>query len=252
MSSNIKEPSSTSNLYHSVEQNIDRLVKDGVVWSRCVSEEEMQAAKEGRLNLHLTDQKPLPADWLPDSVKGLRILCLAGAGGQQAPLLAMAGAEVTVLDLSEQMLAKDREMADKYNLNMQIIHGNMCDMECFADESFDLIVNPASLMYVPDVQVVFEECFRILKKGGSLILAAPAPVNYLCEYMEDGGYYKACNRMPYRSYEHDDQGDWVEFGHTMESYIGGQLRAGFLLAGYIEEQAEDITELRFVSKAVKP
>lgn len=90
-------------IFETVEKNIDNLAEQEVLWSRCVSDEEMRSAKDGKIDLHLTHTKKLPADWLPSSVKGLKILCLAGAGGQQAPILAMAGAEVTVLDLSEKI-----------------------------------------------------------------------------------------------------------------------------------------------------
>lgn len=238
-------------IFDTIEKNIDNLADNGVVWAQCVSQEEMLDAKNGRINLHLTRTKKIPDGWLPASVKHLKVLCLAGAGGQQAPVLAMAGADVTVLDLSERMLEKDRMMAEKYGLDITCIHGNMCSMDCFADGTFDLIVNPASLMYVPDVSPVFRECARILKKGGALLLAAPSPVFYLCDWVEDGGYYKACNPMPYKSFEHGGQGSWIEFGHTMEEYLGGLTDAGFRISGYMEEQLADITELFFVVKADK-
>ena len=57
--------------------------------------------------------------------------------------------------------------------------------------------------------------------------------------------------MPYRSTDFDEQGDWVEYGHTMEDYIGGQISCGFVITGYIEQQMEDITELYFMTRAEK-
>ena len=95
-------------------------------------------------------------------------------------------------------------------------------------------------------------CLKALK-GGALILAAPNPVNYLCDFVQDnqGGYYKAVNRMPYFSGEHPDQGDWIEYGHTMESYLGGLIECGFVIDGYVEDQGEDITELFFMARARK-
>lgn len=238
-------------IFNMVEKNIDDLADNDVCWSRRVSDGEMQNAKKGIVDLHLTRTKKIPDSWLPSSFKGWKVLCLAGAGGQQAPVLAMAGADVTVLDLSEKMLERDRMMAERYDLDIKCVHGNMCSMDCFADNAFDMIVNPASLMYVPDVSTVFLECARILKKGGTIIMAAPAPVFYLCDWVEDGGYYKACNRMPYKSFEHAGQGDWIEFGHTMEEYLGGLIGAGFCISGYMEEQLEDITELSLLVKADK-
>lgn len=237
-------------VFDQVEQNIDRLVSEGVGWSRCASEEDIRAAMEGQLHLHLLREREIPAAWIPP-LKGLRALCLAGAGGLQGPILAAAGAQVTVLDLSRAMLANDDKMAERYALPLRTVHGNMTDLSAFPDGCFDLIVNPKSLMYVPDVAPVFRECARVLVPGGALLLAAPAPVNYLCDWDADQSAYIARNRMPYRSAEHGDQGDWIEYGHTMESYLGGLTGAGFAITGYMEEQAEDITELDFALKGVK-
>ena len=239
------------NVFEKVEKNINELVENNVNWSACATPEDMQMAREGQLTLKFYE-KEIPADWLAD-VKGKKVLCLAGAGGLQAPLLACAGAEVTVLDLSEKMLEKDKQVAEQEHLNIRIEKGNMCDLSRFADGSFDYILNPPSLMYVPDITPVFKECYRVLKTGGTFIMMAPNPLNYLCDYVNDenGGYYKAVNRMPYCSSDFDDMGDWIEYGHTMEDYLGGQIACGFVINGYVECQMEDITELQFLTRAVK-
>lgn len=239
------------NVYEQVEKNIDRLVDNNVYWSASASPEEMTKAKAGNLTIKFFD-KEIPKDWLKD-MKGKKILCLAGAGGLQAPLLACAGAEVTVLDLSDKMLEKDKKISEMEKLNIKIEKGNMCDLSRFSDCSFDYILNPTSLMYVPEVRPVFKECFRVLKNGGIFIMMAPSPINYLCDFIEDenGGYYKAVNRMPYCSTDFDSMSDWVEYGHTMEDYIGGQIECGFVINGYVECQLEDITELHFLTRAIK-
>ncbi|MBR4083132.1 MAG: class I SAM-dependent methyltransferase [Lachnospiraceae bacterium] len=239
------------NIFEQVEKNINNLVENNVYWSACATTEEMQRAREGRLSIKFFD-KEVPTDWLK-GIKGKKVLCLAGAGGLQAPLLACAGAEVTVLDLSEKMLEKDQRIAEQEQLSIRIEKGNMCDLSRFADGSFDYILNPTSLMYVPDVKPVFREVSRVLKVGGIFIMMAPNPINYLCDFVEDGkgGYYKAVNRMPYCSSDHDSMSDWVEYGHTMEDYIGGQIECGLVITGYVECQLEDITELHFLTRAVK-
>lgn len=239
------------NVYEKVERNIDALVENNVDWSTCATQEEMNKARQGQLSMKFFD-KEIPTDWLKD-IKGKKILCLAGAGGLQAPLLACAGADVTVLDISDKMLDKDRKLATEQQLSIRIEKGNMCDLSRFSDASFDYILNPPSLMYVPDVKPVFKECYRVLKPGGVLIIMAPNPINYLCDFIEDenGGYYKAVNRMPYCSADFDSMSDWIEYGHTMEDYIGGQLACGFVINGYVECQLEDITELHFLTRAMK-
>ena len=238
------------NVFDTVEHNIDQLVEKQVNWSACATDRQLHLARSGVVELPFGPERTLPAEWLGD-VSGKSILCLAGAGGLQAPMLACAGAEVTVIDLSQRMLDKDREIAAREGIDIRIEHGNMCDLSRFADASFDLVINPPSLCYVPDVNPVFSEVFRVLKKGGRFIMVSMNPIAYVCDWDEQAKCYKAVNRMPYSAQEHDDQGDWIEYGHTMESYLGGQIAAGFVITGYLENQTDDITELYFATRSEK-
>ncbi len=237
-------------VYKKIERNVDALVEAGADWTQCASNEDIAAAKNGIIKLKLSGNRETPPEWLINPAADKKVLCLAGAGGLQGPILAAAGYEVTVLDISDQMLEKDRFIAQKEGLEIETVHGNMCDMSMFDDERFDMIINPPSMMYVPDVGPVMKECYRVLKKDGVFIYIAPSPVNYYCDYDKEGGFYKFCNRMPYKSYEHDES-DWIEFGHTMEDYLGKTIEAGFKITGYYEDQYEDITELWFCVRAVK-
>ena len=132
-------------------------------WSLPVSAQVIAAAKAGQWQLYLTPQ-PLPAHWLGE-VKGQRILCLASAGGQQAPVLAAAGAIVTVFDLSDEQLALDRMVADRDGLTLATLQGDMGDLSRFDDALFDLVFHPISNLYVPSVLPVWAECARVLKPG---------------------------------------------------------------------------------------
>lgn len=237
-------------IFAQVERNIDNLVAADVNWAATATPEQLQKARNGMLEMGFGVKGVIPWDWLGD-LKGRRVLCLAGAGGLQAPLLACAGAEVTVLDLSQRMLDKDREVAEREGLSIRIEHGNMCDLSRFAQASFDLVLNPPSLFYVPDVQPVFREVSRVLKPGGTFIMIASNPIAYVCDWDEQMQCYKAVNRMPYSAREHDAQGEWIEYGHTMESYLGGQIAAGFVITGYLEDQTDDITELYFITRSEK-
>ena len=140
-------------VFEQVEKNIDNLVLGNADWTASATKEELEASRKGELHLRFWNGE-VPEEWLKN-IKGKRVLCLAGAGGLQAPLFACAGAKVTVIDLSGLMLEKDREIAEREKLDIEIVKGNMCDLSRFADESFDLIFNPPSLMYVPDASVVF-------------------------------------------------------------------------------------------------
>ena len=219
-------------IYKQVEKNIDNLVNNGVGFSIPVTREQIEEYKITRKN----DIMP-PSEWIPKNISAMKVLLLAGAGGQQAPLFAALGADVTVLDLSDKMLEQDKIVAEREGLSITIEKGNMCDLSRFTDGSFDLIVNPPSLFYVPDVIPVFKECHRVLKDGGIFIASLANPINYMCNYDSEKDIYTVCNPLPFISHEHDEgcaEAGWVEYGHTWDSYIGGQTRCGFAIIGCIE------------------
>ena len=70
---------------------------------------------------------------------GKRVLCLAAGGGQQSAAFGMLGADVTVFDLSDEMLARDREAAEHYGLKPRLIQGDAQDLSALADQAFDFV-----------------------------------------------------------------------------------------------------------------
>ena len=83
----------------------DRNVEQGNPWTIPVLPLDVEKARQGHLHLLLTPSKPIPVGWYPP-LRDLPTLCLASGGGQQGPLLAAAGAKVTVLDNSPRQLGK--------------------------------------------------------------------------------------------------------------------------------------------------
>ena len=74
--------------------------------------------------------------WLGPSIAGWRVLCLAAGGGRQSALFAAAGAVVTVVDLSPEMLALDRQVAEERKLAVRTIEASMDDLGMLADSEF--------------------------------------------------------------------------------------------------------------------
>jgi SAM-dependent methyltransferase len=223
----------------------DRQAEQQCAWSQPVSSEEIAAARNGSWQVRLTPN-PMPAGWL-DSARGLRILCLASGGGQQAPVLAAAGAQVTVFDASEVQLEQDRMVAQRDGLELGIVQGDMRDLSIFADASFDLVFHPISNLYVPDIRPVWRECFRVLRSGGTLLSSFYNPVVFVGD--RDPRYAKRDLirprfPLPYSDVEQLDaqalidkaqRGEPLVFGHSLTEQLGGQLEAGFLLTGFYED-----------------
>jgi ubiquinone/menaquinone biosynthesis C-methylase UbiE len=128
----------------------------------------------------LTPTRAVPASWFGE-LRGKNVLCLASGGGQQAPVLAAAGANVVSFDLSEEQLRKDREVAERENFPLRCIRGNMSNLSEFPAESFDLIFHPVSNVFVPNVMVVWRGCYHVLKPGGRLLAGFMNPSFFLYE-----------------------------------------------------------------------
>ena len=122
-------------------------------WSQPVSPEIIAKAKQGEFSILLTENIPVPHKWFPP-LKGADVLCLASGGGQQGPVLAAAGANVTVFDNSPRQLEQDQLVAEREALSLKTVEGDAANLEMFADESFDLIFNPCSTVFMQDVRAV--------------------------------------------------------------------------------------------------
>ena len=144
----------------------DRRVEENDRWTQPVTAEQTARARRGDWSIVLTPNKPVPSAWF-GGVQGTDILCLACGGGQQGPILAAAGANVTVFDASAKQLAQDEMVAKRDGLVLVTRQGFMHDLGIFADASFDVIVHPVSNCFAPDIYPVWRECFRVLRHGGA-------------------------------------------------------------------------------------
>jgi SAM-dependent methyltransferase len=219
-------------------------------WTVPVGPDVIAAARRGDWQIMLTPTKPVPRSWFPPLV-GCAVLCLASGGGQQAPVLAAAGAQVTVLDNSPRQLTQDRYVADRESLTITTVEGDMADLSIFPGERFDLIVHPCSNLFVPDVRPVWREAFRVLRPGGVLMAEFCNPTLFIFDArLADEGVLQVRYKLPYadltsltaeeRQHYLDDEQP-LEFGHTLEDQIGGQLDAGFVLTGLYEDGWPGVT-----------
>ena len=239
---------------------IDRWVEEGWEWGTPISHEEYIAARRGKWDVLLTPTKFVPHAWFGD-LKGKRVLGLASGGGQQMPVFAALGADCTVLDYSERQLASERMVAQREGYEISIIRADMTKRLPFEDDSFDLIFHPVSNCYVEEVCPIFRECFRVLKSGGILLSGLDNGINYITGEDEK----IIVNTLPFnplKNPEHrkllEDTDCGMQFSHTIEEQIGGQLKAGFILTdlygdtngeGYLHEHN---IETFIATRAIKP
>ena len=210
---------------------------------RGMTHEQIEQARMGDWKIRITPTKPVPRPWL-EPLEGKSVLCLAGGGGQQAPILAARGARVTVFDLSPEQLARDREIANRENLSIDTVAGDMRDLSCFDDERFDLIVSPCATCFCPTVDEIWQESFRVLRPSGSLITGFINPVYYLFDAAKmDRNKLVVRHTIPYSDFDLSDPERErllgpdrpLEFGHGLDALFGQQMSAGFSITGFYED-----------------
>ncbi len=120
------------------------------------------AARKGEFSVLLTETVPVPHSWFPP-FRGLDLLGLACGGGQQGPVFAALGANVTIFDNSPAQLAHDRQVAEREDLKIHTVEGDMRDLSVFDDGSFDLVFHPVSNVFCPEVRPVWQEVLSYSK-----------------------------------------------------------------------------------------
>lgn len=214
----------------------DRWVEEGWQWGIPLSQEAYQEALKGHWGVLLTPNKMVPHEWFGE-MKGKKVLGLASGGGQQMPVFAALGAECTVFDYSLKQLESEKMVADREGYGINIVRGDMTQPLPFEDESFDLIFHPVSNSYIEKVEPVFQECYRLLGKGGILLSGLDIGTNYIVDESEQ----KIIHSLPFNPLTNPDQKQFLmdldagyQFSHTLAEQIGGQLKAGFHLT-HLEE-----------------
>jgi SAM-dependent methyltransferase len=223
----------------------DKQVEFGNPWTIPASPEVIMAARKGKWSVLLTEKKSAPREWFPKDLHGVDILCLASGGGQQGPVLAAAGANVTVFDNSPRQLEQDRMVARREGLEVVTVEGDMRDLSAFSDGSFDLVFHPVSNVFCPEVRPVWKEAFRVLRPGGILLAGFDNPCVFLFDFqLAEKGVFEVKYKLPFdatKLSEEDRQREFgkdspLEFSHSLEDQIGGQLEVGFLLNGLYEDK----------------
>lgn len=217
---------------------IDRWIEEGWEWGIPITHEQFAAAQSGEFCMLLTPTKPVPKSWYPP-LSGAAVLGLASGGGQQMPIFAALGAECTVLDYSRRQIESECMVAAREGYPIRTVRADMTKPLPFEAESFDLIFHPVSNCYIEDVMHVWKECYRILKPGGRLMAGLDNGINFL---FDEENEREIRFSLPFNPLKDEklmgflkSSDDGVQFSHTLEEQIRGQLKAGFRLLDMYED-----------------
>lgn len=242
----------------------DRWVEEGSEWSVPISHETYLNAQRGIWEVCLTARRPVPKDWFTD-LNGVKVLGLACGGGQQCPIFKALGADVTVLDNSEKQLLQEHRVAERENYAIELVKGDMANLSCFKDATYDMVYNPVSTCYVRDVIPVWQEVYRVLKPGGLFLTGFANPVAFIFSAPNGSRGLTVRSKLPFDPIadlsaaelrELVDSGGPLFFSHSLALLLGGQMRVGFRLLDLYEDadpydEIARYTPTYIATKAVK-
>lgn len=216
---------------------------EGYEWTIPITHKKFMEAQAGKWDVTLATDRKVPHEWFP-KMKGIHILGLACGGAQQIPIFSAMGANCTVLDICQSQLDKEVMVANREGYRVNTICKDMSNGLLFDDNSFDMIFHPASNTYVPKIDFIWTECYRVLRPGGILMCGLDYGINFLFYDTEDYPP-RITHKLPFSPY--DDlstselakmiqRDDCIQFSHSIEEQVGGQLKAGFVLTALIEDR----------------
>lgn len=213
-------------------------------WTVIISHEDFVKARNGELNVTLAGYRPVPREWFPE-LNGAKVLALACGGGQQCPVFAAHGADVTVTDISDKQLENERYAADRENYHINIVKADLEKPFPFEDEYFDMIFNPISNCYIRDISVMQRECARVIRKNGVLMTAFVKEEHFMFEPdFQNEDVLISRHTLPYDPFKAltEEQrrkmvqsGVPFKFSHTLSEQLGGLIKAGFEITDIFED-----------------
>jgi len=210
------------------------------------------------LDLDETSARDLidPFHQLPD-LEGQPVLCLAAGGGQQSAAFGVLGASVTVADICEAQLERDRVASRRYGYSVATVLADMRDLSAFESDAFAVVYQPYSLNFVPEPNLVFTEVSRVLRLGGSYFVMFANPTALGVSPRDwNGSAYPIPDYADHGPVECADE-SWVyrtspvgarpaphplEYRHTWSQILNGLCEAGFVTTHLHEHRGTSIDE----------
>ena len=132
---------------------------------------------------------------------------------------------VNVVDISDEMLQLDREVARQRNLEMRVIEQSMDDLSCFEPASFDIVIHPVSTCYVSNIELVYRQVARVMEQDGIYISQHKQPVSLQVDreggvYRLGSAYYRSDPLPPTKTASLVREAGTLEYIHRWQELLG--------------------------------
>ncbi|WP_314591521.1 class I SAM-dependent methyltransferase [Paenibacillus terrigena] len=178
---------------------------------------------------------------LPD-LRDKRVLDLGCGFGWHCRYAREQGARSVVgLDLSENMLARARELSDDTAIEYHRIA--MEDID-FADGEFDVAISSLALHYIEDLEDVCRKVHHCLVPGGTFILSFEHPI-FTARAAQDWHVGSEGERLHWPVDDYQSEGpryvnfletEVVKYHRTVATHLNSLIRAGFMITELCEPQ----------------
>lgn len=210
-----------------------------------------------RLAARAQDDDPLPDDVryggpipserdlrLIGDVEGKRVVDLGCGRGDNAIVLARAGAHVIGVDISRGQLARLKRRADRAEARVETHRSDAADLAFLRADSIDVALSTGTIEHVEDLDRFFRQVHRVLRPGAAFVFSSPHPVA-LCIARDDHapGGLPLGNLEVRRSYftagpvtiAHDGEPITV-YVRTIAEVFASLHRAGFRVDALLEPE----------------
>jgi ubiquinone/menaquinone biosynthesis C-methylase UbiE len=144
------------------------------------------------------------------------------------------------------MLELDRKLADERKLAMRIVEGSMDNLAMFGESEFDIVIQPVSSCYVPDIGAVYREVARVIVPNGIYVSQHKQPISLQADaqpssqgYVISEPYYRTGPLPPLAIRSWHRESGTLEYLHRWEELLGGLCRNGFVIENVAEPRHAD-------------
>lgn len=179
-------------------------------------------------------ESPALLETLPKDMSSKRVLDLGCGSGESSKKLLERGANVTGIDISEEMI----KIAQNELPDYEFLVSDMENLK-FENDSFDIVSSSLALHYVQDLKKTFSEVYRVLSKEGIFVFSMNHPVSTSSEKVLIDGEKK----FVLKPYFHNDLYQWSMIGgqmqmdsyhHKFSDITNGLIEVGFNIEKVIE------------------
>jgi ubiquinone/menaquinone biosynthesis C-methylase UbiE len=126
---------------------------------------------------------------------GMKVLDVACGSGNLAVVAAAKAADVTGIDIADNLVESAKKRAEALGLSIKFEQGDAEAMP-YADGEFDVVMTMYGAMFAPRPDVTASELIRVCKPGGTIAMANWTPTGFAGQMFKLAGKYLPPPPMP--------------------------------------------------------